>query len=617
MVISKIKLYACSLLVLLVLVQCSTTEPDLPLENLLKKPALVTPGNGSDEQSITVDLTWKTSKGAKNYNIQISEDSEFDSTLVDNITKNKSYNTELSTGTTYYWKIRGINNNSTSPWSDTWEFSTASVEKEPVTVDLLSPSNNSEQEPTEIYFEWNAATNGENYHFQVSTDEEFQETTIDSVVNNTSVELAELEGEQQYYWRVSPILDSETGTWSVNYSFTTTAKEEDEVEETEPTPPVVGSSEFVSVQNSDFVVNGEVYRHAGTNAYHLPNYQKIDPSSVDRAFDAFEEAGVTVVRTWGFYDGPAQYDGDITLQPRAGEYNEEDLRHLDAVIAKGKEHNVRFVLALSNFWKQLGGICEYNKWAGNNNCDLYGGAMSDFINGAEQQRLFKAYISMLLNRVNTVTGVAYKDEPAIFAWEIMNEGRNRGEHPTEIRDWYQDIARYIKSIDENHMVSTGEEGFDEGTPSEYSTDQYSNTYILRAGEGTSYVLNTAIPEIDYGTAHWYPSEWGFSSVNSDLINAQHAWLSDHAEIAESSGKPFLLGEYGYPGWGDSRVEDVYDDFWNYAEEIELDGSLLWQFTADYIKCSEYGGNICWPGGRQDQVLYTGFVDHINAIDALK
>lgn len=225
---------------------------------------------------------------------------------------------------------------------------------------------------------------------------------------------------------------------------------------------------------------------------------------------------------------------------------------------------------------------------------------------------------MLLNRVNTVTGIAYKDEPAIFGWQIMNEGRNRGQNYGVIRDWYQEIARYIKSIDSNHIVSTGEEGFDEGTPSQYSADQYSNTYALRANEGTSYVANTAIPEIDFGSAHWYPGEYGFGhEVNASFLQAQRAWLSDHKNIAESVGKPFYIGEFGFNGYADSRVVEMYNALYQHSEEIKLDGNLLWQLVADGTKCWEFGGNICYPGGRADTDLYNKFKQHITNMKGMK
>jgi endo-1,4-beta-mannosidase len=230
---------------------------------------------------------------------------------------------------------------------------------------------------------------------------------------------------------------------------------------------------------------------------------------------------------------------------------------------------------------------------------------------------FKDYISMLLNRVNTVTGVAYKDEPAIFAWQIMNEGRNKGKHQNILRDWYQGIAKHIKSIDPNHLVSTGEEGFDEGTPSQYSVDQYSNTYVLRANEGTSYIANTSIPEIDFGSAHWYPGDYGFgTTVNTSFLNAQKAWLNDHKNIAENVGKPFYIGEFGLAGWGDSRVNDMYDALYKHAEEIKLDGNLLWQLIADGTKCWEFGGNICYPCGRADTDLYNKFKQHVTNMKGL-
>lgn len=376
-------------------------------------------------------------------------------------------------------------------------------------------------------------------------------------------------------------------------------------------------SAFVEVKNGSFTVEGEEFKFAGTNAYYLPNYEKLDSEVVDRTFDAFRVAGISVVRMWAFYDGTdcgysSIDNNENVIQPLPGVYNERALRDLDRVISKGKKENIRFILPLINFWDELGGICQYNSWAGAENPSEN---MKFFMENEQTQRWFRNYITMLLNRVNVYTGIAYKDEPAIMSWQIINEGRNRGQNPEVLRDWYRDMAQFIKSIAPNHLVGTGEEGVDEGTPAEYSVRKYSNTYALRAGEGTSYMLNTAIPEIDYGNAHWYPTEYGFGySISPELLTAQRAWLEDHQRIAARVDKPFILGEYGFPGWGDERVVDMYSSLWDLAEELEISGTLLWQLTADYVKCTEYGGNICWPGGREDTELFKKFLSHVRNIE---
>ncbi|MCH8496214.1 MAG: cellulase family glycosylhydrolase [Balneolales bacterium] len=378
----------------------------------------------------------------------------------------------------------------------------------------------------------------------------------------------------------------------------------------------VEEMEFVTIENGNFAIGDTPFRFAGTNAYYLPNYVKLDSIFVESTFAAFADAGISVIRMWAFYDGfDCGYSSvDIeenVIQTSAGVYSERALRDLDFVIARGKQRNMKFILPFINYWDELGGICQYNTWAGATDPSTN---MEFFLSNPDTQKWFKEYVYMLLNRVNVYTGVAYKDEPAIHSWQIMIEGRYPGENPEILRDWYREMAIYIKSIDTNHLVGTGEEGFDEGEPSAYSLDEYSNLYPLRANEGSSYLLNTEIPEIDYGNAHWYPSEYGYGHrVTPEMLRAQRAWLTDHARIAKQLEKPFVLGEYGFPGWGDERVVIMYDSLWSVAEEIELDGSLLWQFTTDYIKCVEFGGNICWPGGRKDSVLYHNFKHHIGGL----
>lgn len=385
----------------------------------------------------------------------------------------------------------------------------------------------------------------------------------------------------------------------------------DYAEEHKPPP------NFVRVENGEFAVEDSTFRFAGTNAYYLPNYQKLDPKVVSRALDLFEDTGITVIRMWAFYDG---YDcgyskndsNENVIQTSPGVYNEEALRDLDEVIAMGRQRGIRFILPFVNYWNELGGICQYNTWAGAENPE---NNLQFFITNEETQRWYKDYIKMLLNRVNTVTGVKYKDEPAIFSWQIINEGRNKGANPEIVRDWYQEIAKYIKSIDPDHLVGTGEEGFDNNTPEDYSAGEYSNTYVLRANEGTSFIMNTSIPEIDYGNAHWYANEYGFGNENLEvIIKSQKAWMNDHQKIADKLNKPFILGEYGYPDWGGEKSAQIYKELWEHAENVLLDGSMLWQLTADHIKCYEFGGNICWPGARKDKEVYTNFLNHVYFIN---
>ncbi|MEX0648896.1 MAG: hypothetical protein WEA56_11130 [Balneolaceae bacterium] len=571
------------------------------------------------------DLTfeWEIVEDAEGYHYQLSADSSFSEIAIDSVMASNSIELEELNGSKYFWRVSPTISSAPSGWSDTWNFTLSGdgddsegdnpgpnpgpdSDPDPTpAVTHISPSNGVEDRSTSLTLEWKGISGVEEYKVQVSDNSDFEDPIVDKTEEGTTYELEDLKDDQMYYWRILPAGGEK---WSDFWSFHTKAEEVDET----PTPPE-NNTDFVTAENGNFVVNGEVFRFAGTNAYYLPNYEKMDEGVVDRAMNVFEEAGVSVVRMWGFYDGydcgySSSNPEENVIQTSPGEYNEEALRDLDRVIAKGKERGIRFNLALLNYWDQLGGICQYNTWAGASNPS---GNMDFFLNNSDTQKWFKEYISMLLNRVNTETGIAYKDEPAIFSWHIINEGRNTGADPEILRDWYQEMAQYIKAIDPNHMVSTGEEGFDNGTPSQYSTDQYSNTYPIRANEGTSYILNTAIPEIDYGSSHWYAPDFGFNEQS--MYQAQHAWVKDHSEIAASEGKPFVLSEYGFPGWGDSRVDNMYDDFWSLAEEIELDGSMIWQLTADETKCYEFGGNICYPGGRNDTDLFNRFTSHIQAM----
>ena len=53
----------------------------------------------------------------------------------------------------------------------------------------------------------------------------------------------------------------------------------------------------------------------------------------------------------------------------------------------------------------------------------------------------------------------YKDDPSIFSWQIANEPRALSDDlHLEFRTWLHKSAELIRSLDPNHMISTGMEG---------------------------------------------------------------------------------------------------------------------------------------------------------------
>ena len=62
--------------------------------------------------------------------------------------------------------------------------------------------------------------------------------------------------------------------------------------------------------------------------------------------------------------------------------------------------------------------------------------------------------------MNCFNGKIYKDDPTIFAWELANEPRAEGDQSGNIlNEWITEMSAYIKSIDDNHLVTTGVIGF--------------------------------------------------------------------------------------------------------------------------------------------------------------
>lgn len=70
-----------------------------------------------------------------------------------------------------------------------------------------------------------------------------------------------------------------------------------------------------------------------------------------------------------------------------------------------------------------------------------------------------------------------------------------------MQDWVSEMAVYVKSIDPNHLLEVGLEGFyGESMPEK---KQFNPGYQV----GTDFITNNQVPQIDFATIHLYPETW--------------------------------------------------------------------------------------------------------------
>ena len=64
----------------------------------------------------------------------------------------------------------------------------------------------------------------------------------------------------------------------------------------------------------------------------------------------------------------------------------------------------------------------------------------------------------IVSRTNRYNQIKYVDDPTIMSWQIGNEPRAFSDENKEpFARWMADVAAQIKSLDPNHMVSSGSE----------------------------------------------------------------------------------------------------------------------------------------------------------------
>ncbi|XP_027109757.1 mannan endo-1,4-beta-mannosidase 4-like [Coffea arabica] len=341
------------------------------------------------------------------------------------------------------------------------------------------------------------------------------------------------------------------------------------------------SFNFVKTRGTEFVMNGRPLYLNGFNAYWLM-YMASDPSTRTKVSITFQQAskyGMNAARTWAFSDG-----GYRALQQSPGSYNEDMFKGLDFVVSEAKKYGIHLILTLVNNWEGYGGKKQYVQWARDqghylNNDD-------DFFTDPIVRGYFKNHIKTVLTRINSITGLAYKDDPTIFAWELMNEPRCQSDLSGKaIQDWISEMATHVKSIDSDHLLDIGLEGFyGESVPQK---KEYNPGYQV----GTDFISNNRIVQVDFATIHLYPDQWVPNSNDETQAQFVDRWIKEHIDDSKYLlEKPLLLTEFGKssrsPGYQvakrDAYLSHVYDTIYACAATRGggvCGGNLFWQVMA--------------------------------------
>lgn len=289
-----------------------------------------------------------------------------------------------------------------------------------------------------------------------------------------------------------------------------------------------GAHGFITIQGGEFVDEScNPFHFNGYNTWQiLENAAGVVGSRTDVTdqFDAAVDNSFNVVRIFGF--GCA---GGFGLQTSPGQYNQEAWDALDFVINEAKKRSLRLVIALADNWDTDSNTDNRKFYVGGGNSD-------DFYTSADAQKAYQAHLTAVTSHVNALTKTALKDEETILSWNLINEPRC--DSPgcwTDIQAWITSAASHLKSVDTNHLVTVGEDGF-------YDASQCNagvNPAEWAGSVGQNFLPNHAVSGIDYASIHLWPNDW--TQYNIDFARY---WITNHTANAKTLQKPLVLEEFG-------------------------------------------------------------------------
>ena len=292
---------------------------------------------------------------------------------------------------------------------------------------------------------------------------------------------------------------------------------------------------FVVRSGAQLELGGKPFRFGGANIewLGLSNYGPAYPTpprypthrEVNTALTTAKKLGAHVVRSQTLADSVGC---DRCLEPALGTFNAEAFRHVDYVIAAAKKHGLRLIATIVGDDAASGGSgCVYLGWRDVDVPDCSLAHMDPFFTDPRVTADVEQHVAAVLNHVNTYTHVAYKNDPTILGWDLLNGG---GSPP----GWTKTIANFVRSIDRHHLILS----------------DASNARLRNVDACVSFVY-----------PHWHQGMAGFAQPRIDACRKAH--------------KPYIAYEYGWDRTNWPTLRSFTSFLARLQRDREVAGDAFW------------------------------------------
>ncbi len=398
---------------------------------------------------------------------------------------------------------------------------------------------------------------------------------------------------------------------------------------------------FITINDGKFYKNNQQYYFIGANYWYgaliAADTTCGNRIRLARELDFMKSNGIDNLRILVGAEGPDNQPFRVTptLVGQNTTLNQTLLTGLDYLITELGKRQMYAVLYFTNNWEWSGGFAQYLNWNGygeypNPNIDKYSWwdfflYQKQFYNCKPCVKQVNNYITQIITRTNSISGIKYTNEPAIMAWQLANEPRPMfTDNFQSYYNWVKSTSELIRRYDKNHLITIGNEG--------------------QMGCNDSINFFTKIhdlPNIDYLTIHIWVKNWQWydytnpQSTFEPAIQKAANYIDNHLAVAKKLNKPMVIEEFGiardnelYTAGSPVTYRDKYFDYifnrvyQSSKTKNNIAGCNFWVFGGLY---QPVAGKKFWQPGdpftgdppQEPHGLNSVFMSDTSTIDLIK